>query len=67
MSPAQEAVTLLVQDPGALLVSSEGQGGQAGAEQADNVVTLHNRSELRCEQLGSDSTYILLTCKWQKR
>ena len=45
MSPAQEAVTLLVQVARALLVTSEGQGGQAGAVQPDNVVTINNRSE----------------------
>ena len=45
VSPEQQAVTLLVQHTRALVVTSEGQRGQAGAVEADNVVTLHNSSE----------------------
>ena len=42
VSPDQEAVTLLVQNTRGLMVTGEGQGGQARAVQADNVVTLDN-------------------------
>ena len=60
VSPAQEAVTLLVQVARALLVTSEGQRGQAGAVHADNVVAIHNRSEKDEVLIGSDCMTLIL-------
>ena len=42
VSPEQEAVALLVQHPGALVVANEGEGGETRTERGDDVVTLHN-------------------------